>query len=80
MNINRLWLVPKSHSDVLRLITDHGVGQLGLNSHFTKEEFTVRYDKVQDLMRAVSGNQISRRLFAFLQGLSLYEGLPLYEL
>lgn len=53
MKTSPLGLVPKPHSDKLRLITDHSAGDNSLNSMINREDVSVRYDNLRDLANSL---------------------------
>ncbi|KIY47218.1 hypothetical protein FISHEDRAFT_74876 [Fistulina hepatica ATCC 64428] len=48
-----IWVVPKPHSDGLRLIVDHSAGKFSLNSMIPKSERSVHLDGLQQLGEAL---------------------------
>ncbi|KIY44616.1 hypothetical protein FISHEDRAFT_21665, partial [Fistulina hepatica ATCC 64428] len=48
-----MWVVPKPHSDGLRLVVDHSAGQYSLNSMIPKAERSVHLDGLQQLGEAL---------------------------
>ncbi|KIY49036.1 hypothetical protein FISHEDRAFT_42179, partial [Fistulina hepatica ATCC 64428] len=48
-----IWVVPKPHSDKLRLVVDHSAGIYSLNSMIPKSERTVHLDGLQQLGEAL---------------------------
>ncbi|KIY52562.1 hypothetical protein FISHEDRAFT_69757 [Fistulina hepatica ATCC 64428] len=48
-----IWVVPKPHSDKLRLVVDHSAGAYSLNSMIPKSERTVHLDGLQQLGQAL---------------------------
>ncbi|KIY46252.1 hypothetical protein FISHEDRAFT_75807 [Fistulina hepatica ATCC 64428] len=79
-----VWVVPKPHSDGLRLVVDHSAGKYSLNSMIPKPERSVHLDGLQQLGKALISAKLQhphRRLVIWKSDVShAYRILPMHPL